>query len=102
MTARDSHLDGALDVALPFHVAEIDVVIVMRGEEFAQIGMCGQKRDFASQKGKRLSQTLYAVYVDFVDHRRFERICFGHKQRSFATASRLEGDRQNALHGADG
>ena len=102
MTARDSHLDRALNVALAFHVAEIDVVIVVCGKEFAQISACGQKRNFASQKGKRLPQTLHAVYVDFVDHRGFERICFGHEQCSFATASRLERDRQHAFHGADG
>src|SRR5437660_5758764 len=42
--ASDRHLDGALDVALTFHVAEIDLVTLMRGEKFAQISTCWQKR----------------------------------------------------------
>ena len=74
----------------------------MRGEEFAQISACRQKRDFAPQKGERLPQILHAVYVNLVDHRGFERICFGHEQRAFAAASRLEGHRQHAFHGSNG
>src|SRR5204863_9736361 len=102
VTACDSHLDCALDVTLAFHVAEIDIVTLVRGKEFAQISACGQKRNFATQKGERLPQILHAVYVDLVDHRGFERICFGHEQRAFAAASRLEGDRQHAFHWANG
>src|SRR6476620_1179091 len=48
VTAGDGYLDRAFDVALAFHVAEIDVVTLVRGEEFAQISVCGQKRNFAA------------------------------------------------------
>src|SRR5262245_3725434 len=102
VTACDGYLDGALDVALAFYIAEIDVVTLVRGEKFAQISARGQKRDFAAQKGERLPQILHAVYVDIVDHRGFERIGFGHEQRSFAAASRLERDRQHAFYGPNG
>ena len=84
MTAGDGHLDRALYVTLAFHVIEIDVVALVRGEEFAQISACGQQRNFAAQESERLPQILHAVYVDFVDHRRFQRVRFGHEQRAFA------------------
>src|SRR4029453_2650816 len=102
VTARDGYLDRALDVALAFHGAEIDIVTLARRKEFAQSGACRQKRNFAAQERERLPQILHAVYVDFVDHRGFERICFGNQQRAFAAASRLEGHRQHAFHGANG
>ena len=37
MAARDRHFDRALHMPLPFHVTEIDFVILMRFEEGAQI-----------------------------------------------------------------
>src|SRR5438046_9818973 len=45
VTAGDGHFDGALNVPLPFHVAEINIVTLMRGEEFAQISARGEKRN---------------------------------------------------------
>jgi hypothetical protein len=102
VTASDGYLDGALDVTLTFYIAEIDIVVLVRGEEFAQISARGQKRNLATQKSERLPQILHSVYVDLVDHRGFERIGFGHEQRSFAAASRLKGDWQHAFYGPDG
>src|SRR4029077_2423440 len=64
VTAGDSHLDRALHVALALHIAEIDVVTLVRGEEFAEISACGQKSNFATQKSERLPQILHAVYID--------------------------------------
>ena len=46
VTAGDGHFDRALHVALAFHVAEIDIVTLVRGEEFAEISACRQKRQF--------------------------------------------------------
>ena len=37
VTAGDCDFDRAFDVALAFHVAKIDIVILMRGEKCAQI-----------------------------------------------------------------
>src|SRR5262245_41457647 len=71
------------------------------GEEFAQISAGRQKCNFAAQECECLPQILHTVYVDLVDHRGFERICFGDKQGAFAAASRLEGDRQHAFYWAD-
>src|SRR6185369_7670581 len=102
VTAGDGYLDGTLDVSLTFYIAEIDIIILVGSEEFAQISARGQERDFAAQKGERLPQILHTVYVDLVDHRGFERVGFGHEQRSLAAASRLKGDRQHAFHGANG
>ena len=55
VTASYGHFDGAFDVALAFHVAEIHVVDLMRRKETGQIGACRQKRDFAAQKGECLA-----------------------------------------------
>ena len=93
MTAGDGHFDGAFNVPLPLHVAEINIVTLMRGEEFTQIGACRQKRNFSAQEGECLPQILHAVDVDFIDHRRFERISFGNKQRALAASARFQRDR---------
>src|SRR5437667_6958989 len=69
VTASDSHFDGALNVPLPLHVAEINIVTLMRGEEFAQIGACGEKRNFAAQESECLPQILHAVDIDLIYHR---------------------------------
>jgi hypothetical protein len=101
VTAGDSYLDRALDVTLAFHIAEIDVVILMRGEEFAQMSTCRQKGNFPAQKGERLPQILHPVDVDFVDHRGFERVCFRHEQRAFAAAPCLKRNGQHAFYGTN-
>ena len=98
MTAGDSYLDGAFDVALTLHVTEINVVTLVRGEEFAEIGACWQKCNFAAQEGERLPQILHPVDVDFVDHCSFERICFGYKQGALAAPSCFEGNGQHAFY----
>ena len=59
---------------------------------------CATQRNFAAQECERLPQILHAVDVDLIDHRRFERICFGDEQPAFAAASRLERNRQHTLH----
>ncbi len=43
VAAGDGDFDGALDVALAFHVGEIDFVVLMVGEEFGQIA-AGRRR----------------------------------------------------------
>ncbi len=80
-------------MALALHVAKVDVVTLMRGEEPTQIGACRQKRNFSAQEGECLPQILHAVDVDFIDHRRFERIGFGNKQRALAAPARFQRDR---------
>ena len=44
VSAGDRHFDRALDVALAFDIAEIDFVILMRGEKLAQIAARRRKR----------------------------------------------------------
>ena len=103
VTAGDGYLDRALDVALAFDVAEIDVVILMRREKFAEISRVWAAIATSPRKNcECLPQIVHAVYVDLVHHRGFERICFGHEQRAFPAASRLERNRQHAFHGANG
>ena len=100
MTPGHRHLDGALNVALAFYIAKIDIVVLVRGEEAGQIGTRRQKRSFAAQKIKGLSQILDAVNVDLIDHGRFERVGFRHKQRTFAAAARFQRNWQDTFHSA--
>src|SRR6266481_3814863 len=72
----------------------------MGGEEFTQICAGRQKRNFSAQEGERLPQILHAVNVDLIDHRGFQRIGFGNKQRALATSARFQCNRQHAFHGA--
>ena len=102
MTAGDRHFNRSLHVPLPLHVAEIDVVTLVRGEELAQIGACRQKRNFTAQEGERLSQILYTVDIDLVDHRGFEGIGFGNKKRALASSARFQCNWQHAFYSTDG
>ena len=61
MTTRNRDFDRAFNVALAFHVAEIDVVILMRGKKSGEIAARRQKRKLAAEKLKCLSQVLDAV-----------------------------------------
>ena len=54
MTAGHGHFDGALDVSLAFHVAEIDVVILVRGEKFAQITRASAEAGFPPRKNSNV------------------------------------------------
>ena len=89
-------------MTLSFHVAEIDVVILVRRKEFAQISACWQKRNFTTQKGERLSQVLDPVNVDPIDHRGFECVRLRDEQRALAATTRLDCDGQYTLNGPDG
>src|SRR6266496_1980963 len=55
VTASDGHFYRALYVALPLHVAEINIVTLMRSEKFAQISARGKHGNFAAQKRKCLA-----------------------------------------------
>ena len=101
MSTGDSYFDCAFDMALAFHIAEIDVITLVRSEKLAQISACGQKRDFAAQKRERLPQILHTVDIDLVDHRSLERVRFRYEQRALAPATRLKCDRQHAFYRAD-
>src|SRR5262245_18397400 len=101
MTTGDAYFDCALDMALAFDVAKIDVVALVRSEKLAQISARGQKRNFAAQKCERLPEILHAVDIDLVDHCGFGRVRFGYEQRALAPAPRLKCDRQHAFYWAD-
>ena len=79
VTSGNRDFDGPFNVALALHVAEIEVVSLMVGEEFRQISARREEGNFAAQKGERLSQVLHAVDVDLIHHRGFECVCFGDK-----------------------
>ena len=102
MAAAHSHFDGAFDVALTFHIAEIDVVRLMRGKKSGQISARGQQRGFAAQKSKRLSQILHPIDVDIIDHGGFERIGFRDKECTLTSTTRFQRHRQHAFHRAHG
>ena len=52
MSARNGDLQRALDVALAFHVGEINVVTLMRREKFLKIAARRLKGSFAAEKRK--------------------------------------------------
>src|SRR5437762_7002227 len=85
-------------MTLAFHIAEIDVVKLVCGEEFAQIGACRQKGSLSAQESERLPQILHAIDIDLIDHRGFERVGFGDKQSALAPSARLQCNRQHAFY----
>ena len=50
VTARHSHFQGSLDVALAFDVAEVDFVILMGGKKFAEVPGRWAEGRFTAQK----------------------------------------------------
>ena len=97
VTAGHRDFDRAFNVALTFHVAEIDVVALVRRKKSSQIGTRRQKRRFAAQKSKCLPQILHAVDVDLIDHGGFERIGFRDEECAPAPPSCFQSDWEHAL-----
>ena len=100
MTAGHGHFHRALDVALAFYIAEINVVALMGRKKASQIGARGQEGRFPAQKIKRLPQILHTIDVDFIDHGGFERVGLRDKQCTLAAPPGFQRDWQDPFHGA--
>src|SRR4029453_4630365 len=61
VTASHCDFNGAFDVSLAFHLAEIDVITLVRGKKSGQIGARRKKGSFAAEKRECLSQILHAI-----------------------------------------
>ena len=97
MTAGDGDFNRAFHMRLSFHVAKIDIVVLVRGEKLGQIAARRKQRDFAAQELKCLPQILHAVDVDLVDHGGFARVRFRNEDGLLTAAPCFERDRQNAF-----
>lgn len=98
--AGDRHFNGAFDVALPFHVTEIDLVILVGGEERSEIARRRFDRRFASNELECFPQVPHAVDGDPFHHRGFVRVGRGNENRLFLLPARFQGHRQHAFDGA--
>ena len=87
-------------MALAFDVGEIDVVILVRREELAEIAAHRLQFRFAPNELIGFPQILHAENFDPLDHRGFARIRRRHDDRRVPASARFERDRQHAFHGA--
>ena len=101
MPAGDRDFDGAFNVALAFHVSEIDIIALMAREEFFEITPGRLQRTFPAQKSKRLAQITDTVNGDSSYHGRFLSIGLWNEQRLLAAFTRLDCHWQYACHRTD-
>ena len=55
MAAGDRDFDGALNVGLPFNIAEIDIVALMGREKFLKIAARRLQHAFVAKERERLA-----------------------------------------------
>jgi hypothetical protein len=101
VAARDRHFDRALNVALAFNVGEIDLVVLVAGEELAQVAPDRLELFFSPDELESLAQIPHSVDVDPRDHGGFLRVCLRHHDRALSAPPRFERYRQNALDRPD-
>ena len=98
MAAGDGDFDRALHVALTFHIAEIDVVVFVGGEERSEVAVSRRDQGFAADELEGLAQILDAVDGDSFHHGGLMRVRGRNEDRLFLLAARFERHRQHAFH----
>src|SRR5712692_4030619 len=98
MSAGCRHFEGALDMLLPSHIVEIDLVTGMRGKYCMQVDARRREWLVAVEEEKRFTQSGYAKDLDARDHRGLGRIFGRHDQPLESFFSGHHRQRQSAMH----
>jgi len=102
VAAGDGHFDCALHVSLPFHVAEVDFVILMRFEKCSQVAAGRLHRGLSADELESLPEILDTVDVDAFDHSGFVCVRFRNENGLLAAPPRFERHRQDTFYRTNG
>ncbi|SKA85672.1 hypothetical protein SAMN02745166_01180 [Prosthecobacter debontii] len=100
MSTGHGHFDGALGIALTFHIGKVDVVVSCRSEELRGTARLGSEFDLALQILHHLPQVTHADDVDPRHHTGFRGGSFRHQQSLASACSGLQRDCQQTAHGS--
>lgn len=89
VSAGDGDLERAFDVGLPFDIAEIDLVILVGGEEFFHVAAHRLEDEFTPEKRIGLAQISDTVDGNAVDHCGLARVCRGNEKSLLSASPRL-------------
>ena len=100
MSAGASHFEGALDVFLTLHLAEVEIVSVdLLAEHFTGVDDRWLELSLTVQEVDHVDDIVDAIDIQAVDHGGFHNVSRGDEDAVELLASRFDSHRQNAFYG---